>query len=88
MQRDYSLTEIERRTRKEKHMRSLFEFFKVRFSAPNPFDPGPVEEKFQSDYAKRFLAHRRAMAVLAVMIGLRTAFGISRKPSKVISFNT
>jgi len=48
-------------------MRSTFEFFKVTFSAPNRFEPASAEEKFLCDYAKRFLAHRRAMSVLAVV---------------------
>jgi signal transduction histidine kinase len=62
-----SLADKELEHGKEHQMRSTFEFFKVTFSAPNRFEPASAEEKFLCDYAKRFLAHRRAMSILAVV---------------------
>ena len=45
----------------------LFNFLKFTFSATDCFEPRAVEEQFRVDYAKRFLAHRRAISILAVV---------------------
>ena len=47
--------------------RMLLDFFKVTFSAPDRFEPNSAEEQFLDDYARRFLAHRRAISILAVV---------------------
>jgi signal transduction histidine kinase/CheY-like chemotaxis protein len=47
--------------------RILLDFLRFTFSAPNRFEPDSAEEQFLKDYARRFLAHRRAMAILAVV---------------------
>ena len=48
-------------------MRILLDFFKFTFGAPDPFQPGSAEQQFLDDYARRFLAHRRAISILAVV---------------------
>ena len=48
-------------------VRTLLDFFKSTFSAPDPFQPSSAEEQFLDDYARRFLAHRRAISILAVV---------------------
>jgi signal transduction histidine kinase/CheY-like chemotaxis protein len=48
-------------------VRTLWDFFKFTFGAPDPFQPRAAEEQFLQDYARRFLAHRRAISILAVV---------------------
>jgi signal transduction histidine kinase/CheY-like chemotaxis protein len=43
------------------------DFFKFTFGAPDSFQPRAAEEQFLNDYARRFLAHRRAISILAVV---------------------
>jgi hypothetical protein len=45
----------------------LFDFLKITFSAPDRFEPNSAEEQFLDDYARRFLTHRRAISILAVV---------------------
>ena len=47
--------------------RILFDFFKSTFSAPDHFEPNSAEQQFREDYSRRFLAHRRAISILAVV---------------------
>jgi hypothetical protein len=47
--------------------RILFDFFKSTFNAPDHFEPSSAERQFLDDYARRFLAHRRAISILAVV---------------------
>src|SRR5215467_9141297 len=47
--------------------RILLDFLKFTFSAPDRFQSQGAEEQFLHDYAKRFLAHRRAISILAVV---------------------
>jgi two-component system, sensor histidine kinase len=46
---------------------ALFDFLKFTFSAPARFERNAAEEQFLQDYAKRFLAQRRAISILAVV---------------------
>jgi two-component system, sensor histidine kinase len=48
-------------------VRTLLNFFKITFGAPDPFQPRSAEQQFLDDYARRFLAHRRAISILAVV---------------------
>ena len=47
--------------------RTVLDFLKFTFGAPDSFQPRSAEEQFLDDYAKRFLAHRRAISILAVV---------------------
>lgn len=47
--------------------RALFDFLKFTFAAPDRFQPDAAEEQFLQDYARRFLAQRRAIAILGVV---------------------
>ena len=60
------VTDTDGAGRDETVLRTLFDFFKFTFSAPDSFRPDSAEEQFLHDYARRFLAHRRAISILAV----------------------
>src|SRR5262249_14258392 len=51
----------------------LFNFFKLTFGAPASFEPRE-EAQFLDDYSRRFLAHRRAISLLAVVYWSAFAF--------------
>lgn len=48
-------------------LRNFLQFFKLTFRAPDSFEPDSTEQEFLRDYGKRFLAHRRAIAILAAV---------------------
>ena len=48
-------------------LRNFLQFFKLTFRAPDPFEPDSTEQEFLRDYGKRFLAHRRAISILAAV---------------------
>ena len=48
-------------------LRTLLPFLKQTFSAPARFEPNSAEEQFLDDYARRFLAHRRAISILGTV---------------------
>jgi signal transduction histidine kinase/CheY-like chemotaxis protein len=47
--------------------RTLVDFLKFTFSAPDRFARNAVEEQFRQDYARRFLAQRRAISILGTV---------------------
>ena len=47
--------------------RTLVDFLKFTFSAPDRFAPNAAEEQFRQDYARRFLAQRRAISILGTV---------------------
>ena len=48
-------------------LRNISQFFRLTFRAPDPFEPHSTEQEFLRDYAQRFLAHRRAISIMAVV---------------------
>ncbi len=46
---------------------NVLQFFRLTFRAPDPFEPDSTEQEFLRDYAQRFLAHRRAISIMAVV---------------------
>jgi signal transduction histidine kinase len=51
----------------ENVLRKLLQFLSLTFRAPDPFEPHSIEQEFLRDYAQRFLAQRRAIAIMAVV---------------------
>ena len=47
-------------------LRQLLAILQTTFRAPDPFEP-EIEQEFLRDYGKRFLAHRRAISILAAV---------------------
>src|SRR5690242_13675905 len=48
-------------------LRNLLQFLRLTFRAPDPFEPDSTEQEFLCDYARRFHAQRRAIAMTAVV---------------------
>jgi two-component system, sensor histidine kinase len=48
-------------------LRNILQFLKLTFRSPDPFEPHSTEQEFLRDYAQRFLAHRRAISIMAVV---------------------
>ena len=66
---DCSLTGLTNRPGRERRIigGTLVDFLKFTFTAPDRFEPKAAEEQFLQDYARRFLAQRRAISILGAV---------------------